>query len=46
VIITAHHAFLTREALKNIADATLANIDCFVNGRTSPAELNPGILTV
>ena len=36
VIITAHHAFLTKEALKNIADTTVCNIECFVNGWINP----------
>lgn len=32
VLITSHQGFLTREALGNIADTTLANIDAFVRG--------------
>ncbi len=40
VIITAHHAFLTKEALKNIADTTLTNIEYFVNGRSNPNLLH------
>ena len=36
VLITSHHAFLTKEALKNIADTTVANIDYFVNKKTNP----------
>ncbi|CAN5752228.1 2-hydroxyacid dehydrogenase [soil metagenome] len=39
VLITSHHAFLTKEALKNIADTTLLNIDCFVNNKSNPNEL-------
>ena len=39
VIITAHHAFLTREALKNIADITIANIEDFVNNKQNPNTL-------
>lgn len=33
VLITAHQGFLTREALENIADTTLNNIDDFIAGR-------------
>jgi D-lactate dehydrogenase len=32
VLITGHQAFLTAEALKNIADATIYNLDCFEQG--------------
>jgi D-lactate dehydrogenase len=31
VIITGHQAFLTKEALKNIAVTTIDNLDCFEN---------------
>lgn len=40
VLITAHHAFLTKEALKNIADTTLDNINCFNLQQANPRELN------
>ncbi len=33
VLITAHQAFFTRDALKNIAETTLANITAFAEGR-------------
>ena len=33
VVITSHQAFLTREALANIADTTLANLGEFEQGR-------------
>ncbi len=33
VVVTSHQAFLTREALANIADATLASIEEFERGR-------------
>jgi D-lactate dehydrogenase len=33
VIVTSHQAFLTREALANIADTTLANIEDFIQGK-------------
>jgi D-lactate dehydrogenase len=32
VIVTSHQAFLTREALANIADTTLANLDAYFSG--------------
>ena len=31
VLITSHQAFLTDTALKNIADTTIYNLDCFAN---------------
>ena len=34
VVITSHQAFLTREALANIADTTFANIEEFQQGKT------------
>ena len=40
VLITAHHAFLTKEALKNIADVTLDNINCFSLQQVNPRQLN------
>lgn len=36
VLVTAHQAFLTREALANIADTTLANIAAFEQGQAPP----------
>jgi D-lactate dehydrogenase len=33
VVVTSHQAFLTREALANIAETTLANVDEFEAGR-------------
>jgi D-lactate dehydrogenase len=33
VVITSHQAYLTHEALANIADTTLANIDEFATGK-------------
>lgn len=44
VVITSHQAFLTREALSNIADTTLDNIGEFEQGKRS-AELT-NIVTV
>lgn len=34
VIITGHQAFLTQEALKNIAETTIYNLDCFEKNTT------------
>lgn len=38
-LVTAHHAFLTRQALKNIADATFYNINCWDKHFRSKNEL-------
>lgn len=43
VLITAHQSFLTNEALKNIADTTLFNIDCFANNKINPNSININI---
>ena len=39
VLITSHQAFLTETSLKNIADTTIYNIDCFENNTLSGNEL-------
>ena len=39
VLITSHQAFLTETSLKNIADTTIYNIDCFENDTLSGNEL-------
>jgi D-lactate dehydrogenase len=39
VIVTGHQAFLTREALTNIADATIASLSCWTRGEASGTEL-------
>ncbi|MEO6671148.1 MAG: 2-hydroxyacid dehydrogenase [Ferruginibacter sp.] len=39
VLLTSHHAFLTKEALKNIADTTMFNISCFTNHSENPNQL-------
>jgi D-lactate dehydrogenase len=39
VLITAHQAFLTREALDAIAVTTLANLDCLAAGETCPNRI-------
>lgn len=39
VLITAHQGFLTREALGNIAETTMSNLDNFFKGETMPNEV-------
>ena len=39
VIVTSHQAFLTREALSNIASTTLENVRSFFRGETGPNEV-------
>ncbi|MFN4079310.1 MAG: 2-hydroxyacid dehydrogenase [Saprospiraceae bacterium] len=39
VLITGHQAFLTREALRGIAETTAMNIACWAKGDKSPNEL-------
>ena len=39
VVITAHQAFFTQEALRNIADTTLANISTFAAGEPCPNQV-------
>jgi len=39
VLITGHHAFLTDEALTNIADTTIYNLDCWASGKETENEL-------
>ncbi|MCC3156691.1 2-hydroxyacid dehydrogenase [Hymenobacter sp. 15J16-1T3B] len=41
VLVTGHQAFLTREALTNIADATVANLSAWAQGRAAAHELRP-----
>ena len=40
VLITSHQAFLTEQALKNIAETTIKNLDCFENGMASGNEVS------
>ena len=40
VLITSHQAFLTDTALKNIADTTLYNLDCWGGNNPSPNEIS------
>ena len=39
VLFTGHQAFLTNEALANIADTTLSNIKLFSQGKSSGNEV-------
>ena len=39
VLVTAHQAFLTREALHNIAETTLTNLQAFERGEALPNEV-------
>lgn len=41
VVVTAHQAFFTQEALSNIAETTLSNIDDVEARRTCSNEVNP-----
>jgi len=40
VLITSHQAFLTDTALKNIAETTICNLDCFTKKIENKNELN------
>jgi D-lactate dehydrogenase len=39
VLITAHQAFFTREAVRNIAETTIANLTAFERGAVDPANV-------
>ncbi|MDD2981342.1 MAG: 2-hydroxyacid dehydrogenase, partial [Hespellia sp.] len=39
VLITSHQAFLTKEALENIAEATLKNVDAYFSGKELENEV-------
>ena len=39
VLITSHQAFLTDTALKNIADTTINNLNCFTDGTNCVNEI-------
>lgn len=43
VLITGHHAFLTQEALTNIADTVFYNLDCWGKGEETENELTTNI---
>jgi len=45
VLITGHHAFLTEEALTNIAETTIYNLDCWDEGKETKNELTEIIAT-
>lgn len=42
VLVTSHQAFLTKEALRAIAEDTLYNLRCFFDGTPSENEIKPG----
>ncbi len=44
VLLTPHQAYVTREALENIANITLQNIDEFEEGKTCKNEIGSGAL--
>lgn len=46
VVITAHQAFFTREALTTIAETTARNIRDFENDRPDPANVVSGVMVV
>ena len=39
VLVTGHQAFLTENALKNIADTTIYNLDCWAKGECPSTQL-------
>lgn len=43
VLVTGHQAFLTREALANIADTTLANVARFERGEACPNRVSAAV---
>ena len=45
VLMTGHHAFLTEEALTNIAETTIHNLDCWSRGYETENELTNLIAT-
>jgi len=44
VLITGHQAFFTREALRNIAETTLQNIEDFEKGGQCPNRVDPDLV--
>ena len=40
VIVTSHQGFLTEDAISEIANTTISNIDCFASGKPCPNELS------
>ncbi|MCL4139459.1 UNVERIFIED_CONTAM: hypothetical protein GTU68_044078, partial [Idotea baltica] len=45
VLLTPHQAFVTEEALSNIAEITFKNIDCWAEGKTCKNELGLELIT-
>lgn len=45
VLLTPHQAFMTHEALKNIANTTFENLDCWAQGGEAKNELGLELLT-
>ena len=39
VLVTSHQAFFTEEAIRNIAETTYSNIDCYINGKDLENEI-------
>mgnify|MGYP000247631176 CR=1 FL=1 len=39
ILISGHHAFLTQEALTNIAETTIYNLDCWSEENETENEL-------
>ena len=39
VLVTSHQAFLTNEALENISETTVHNLDLFFSGKENPNEI-------
>jgi D-lactate dehydrogenase len=46
VLITGHHGFLTEEALTNIAETTIHNLDCWNDSKETENELTGTLETV
>lgn len=46
VLITGHHAYLTEEALTNIAETTIYNLDCWSENKNTENELTEITKTV
>ena len=44
VLVTAHQAYFTHEALANIAETTLANVDAFERGERSGNEVTASVV--
>jgi len=44
VLLTSHQAFLTNEALKNIAEVTMQNLADFFDGKSLQNEVKTGQL--